>query len=181
MVKKLVIILLVILFLVGVAVYFRVEFKYTMVQNGQSTLILNKLKKAVKQPTDGVHPAEVNIAAVAEESGIAFATDYSLYDRYIWKACQEECINTEGFYRGYTEVLKQLHKEELWVYQQNKTKDRVATYIFDKEKTVVLQILKKTRARVSDHYNEIKNNDMKVAAVNLIKLIDEKIASMDSK
>jgi hypothetical protein len=181
MVKKLVILLIFILMLVGVAIFFRVEFKYMMVLNGQSTLILSKLKKAVKMAANNVTATEDHIAMVADESGIGFATDLSLYNNALFKQCAEACLNRPEFYRAYNKVLDQVHVEELWVYAQNKTKDRVAGYILNREKNLMLKTLQKSRAQISDGYSTILVLEQKQMALDTIKKIDEKIALLKEK
>ncbi|MBY0451681.1 MAG: hypothetical protein K2P92_01515 [Bdellovibrionaceae bacterium] len=181
MVKKLVIILIFILMLVGVAIFFRVEFKYMMVLNGQSTLILGKLKKAVKLPANNITTREDHIAAVADENGVGFATDLSLYNKALFKQCAEACLTKPEFYRAYNKILDQVHVEELWVYAQNKTKDRVASYILDREKNQLLKTLQKSRAQISDGYGTITALDQKQMALDTIKKIDDKIALIKAK
>ncbi len=181
MVKKLVIILVIILMLAGAGIYFRVEFKYMMVLNGQNTLILGKLKKAVKLPTDNVNTTEDHIAAVADENGVGFATDLSLYDKTLFTQCANECYERPSFYRAYGKILGQVHVEELWVFAQNKTKDRVAAYILNREKNQILKTLQKSRAKIADHYNAIKAPEHKQAAIDVVKKIDEKIAQISAK
>ena len=181
MVKKLVIILIMILMLVGAGIYFRVEFKYMMVLNGQNTLILGKLKKAIKAPANNVETTEDHIAAVADENGVGFATDLGLYDKTLFKHCGDDCFDRPSFYRAYAKILAQIHVEELWVYAQNKTKDRVATYILDREKNQILKTLQKSRAKISSHYGAIKTPEHKQAANDVVKQMDEKIAQISAK
>ena len=181
MVNKLVVSLVVILMVLGIAIYFRVEFKYMMVLNGRGTLLLGQLSKISKTPLAAGENPEDRIAEVAEKSGIHFATDYLILESALFKSCKDECLKRPAFYQDYIRLINQITIKNLWVVEQNRMKDNVAYYIQDREQNQFLNNFVTKRAYVSDSYNSISSYDLKEMALALIQAIDAKVMEIKKK
>lgn len=182
MVNKLVVSLILLLMLLGVAIYFRVEFKYAMVANNRNSFILKELNKAAKTKSiNDNETQEDKIYAVMEKNGIKFATDFILIEDYLFKACDPNCLNNPSFYKNYSKMIDQIKLKRLWVVKHNQLEDKVAYYIQDQEEQQFVDTFLKRRSYISDHYKNISNLDNKEQALALVKIIDNKIIELKKK
>ncbi|MGZ3725575.1 MAG: DUF3149 domain-containing protein [Pseudobdellovibrio sp.] len=181
MVNKLVVSLLVILFALGVVIYFRSEFKYKMVENNQDGRLVKELKTASIMPATPELSKEDRIYGVMEKNDIKFASDYLIVEDYLFKACSPDCLNSSSFYRNYMKIIEKVQVKRLWIVRQNKLKDKVSYFIQDKEEKQFLNDFSKKRALISDQYAQIKTNENKQMALELVKVIDSKIAELKKK
>ncbi len=181
MVNKLVISTLVILFVLGAAIYFRVEFKYMMVLNNRGSLILSLLKKADKDPLKPGESAEERIAAIGDSSGVKFATDYLIMENSLFKACKTECLKKAAFYKSYLKLISQIQIKKLWVVERNKMKDSVAYYIQEREENQFLNNFVSRRAYITENYEKIPSYELKELALSLTQAIDAKVMEIKKK
>ena len=181
MVNKLVVSLILLLMLLGVAIYFRVEFKYKMVAEGQNTQILNDLKKA---SIDALGPQETRldkIVQVADQHKIGFATDLQLLDSYLVKSCAEDCLKDPKYYESLKKLVDLVDLKKMWVVRKNWSKDTVAYYIQDQEVAVIKNTLLKRRSYIAEKYNDLPSYQLKETALTTIKAVDEKIKELQKK
>ena len=116
-----------------------------------------------------------------EKNDIKFASDYLIVEDYLFKVCNPDCLNSSSFYKNYMKIIDKIELKRLWVVKQNKLKDKVSYFIQDKEEKEFLTDFSKKRALISDQYNQIKTNEHKQMALDLIKIIDGKIAILKKK
>lgn len=181
MVNKLVVSLILILMLLGIAIYFRVEFKYKMVAEGQNIQIINDLKAIEKQTLSPAENRLVKIADVAVKHKIAFATDLQALDSHLFKACQPECQNDVKYYESLGKIISLVDLKKMWVVRKNWSKDTVAYFIQDQEVAVIKNILLKRREFIADKYAKLPSYEIKEVAMASIKTIDEKIKELQKK
>jgi hypothetical protein len=181
MVNKLVVSFIFILMLLGIAIYFRVEFKYKMVAEGQNIQILNDLKTLMKAEISASENRLEKIAHVGEKHKIAFATDLQTLDSYLFKACQPVCHTNSKYYENLTRLVALVDLKKMWVVRKNWSKDTVAYFIQDQEVAVIIRTLLKRREYIADHYIKLPNHELKEVAMTSIKSIDEKIKELQKK
>ena len=181
MVNKLVVSTLIILFVLGVAIYFRVEFKYMMVLNNRGSLILAELKKATKEPLTANENMEDRISAVGEKTGVKFATDYLLMESSLFKSCGAQCLSRPAFFKNYSKLISLIQIKKLWVVQHNRMKDSVAYFIQDREEQQFLNNFVSRRAYISDNYDKISSYENKEMALALTQTIDAKVMELKKK
>lgn len=181
MVNKLVSSIIVVLMLLGVAIYFRVEFKYMMVLNNRGSMLLDQLNKATKAPLAPQEQAEDRITSVAEKNGVKFATDYLLMENFLFKTCKEECVNKPAFYKNYIKLISQIKIKKLWVVEQNRLKDSVAYFIQEREETQLLSNFETRRLYISGSYDQLPSYDLKELSLSLIQAIDAKVMEIKKK
>jgi hypothetical protein len=180
-INKLVVAFLIILFILGVAIYFRVEFKYMMVLNGRGTLLLSELNKASKVPLAANESPEDRVSVVAEKNGVKFASDYLIMENSLFHACNPDCLKKPAFYKNYSKLISQIQLKKLWVVEQNKMKDSVAYYIQDREEKKFLDSFKSRRSYISDNYDKIPNYDLKEMAISVTQAIDAKVLELKKR
>ena len=181
MVNKLVVSLILILMLLGIAIYFRVEFKYKMVAEGQNIQIINDLKAIEKQqPAEGDNRLE-KIALVGEKHKIAFATDLQVLDKHLFNACKPNCHTEPKYYESLAKLVALVDLKKMWVVRKNWSKDTVAYFIQDQEVAVIKNTLLKRREYIADQYIKLPSYDLKEVAMASIKTIDEKIKELQKK
>jgi hypothetical protein len=181
MVNKIVSSIIFVLFLLGLAIYFRVEFKYMMVLNNRGSLILNQLSKALKDPVNQNENFEDRVAAIAEKNGVRFATDYMLMENFLFKSCKEECLNRPVFYKTYMKIIALIQIKKLWVVEQNRLKDSVAYYIQEREEKQFLNNFTTRRAFISENYTKLPSYDLKELALSLTQTMDAKVMEIRKK
>lgn len=181
MVNKLVVSLILILMLLGIAIYFRVEFKYKMVAEGQNIQILNDLKAIMKPEFSDAENRLEKIAQVGEKHKIAFATDLQALDNYLFKVCQPNCHTNSSYYANLNRVVDLIDLKKMWVVRKNWSKDTVAYFIQDQEVAVIKNTLLKRREYIADQYIKLPSYDLKEVAMASIKNIDEKIKELQKK
>ena len=181
MVNKLVVSFLVVLFILGIAIYFRSEFKYRMVENNQGSRLIKELKIASIMPETLELTKEDRIFQAMEKNEIKFATDYLIVEDYLFKSCDPNCLNSASFYKNYSKIIAKIQVKRLWIVRQNKLKDKVSYFIQDKEEKQFLSNFSKKRAFISENYNDIKTNENKQLALDLINVMDGKIAELKKK
>lgn len=181
MVNKLIYSILAVLFLLGAAIYFRVEFKYMMVLNNRGSLILTELGKAEKEAAASKESIENGIASVAEKNGVKFATDYLLMENRLFKSCSTTCLSRSEFYRSYIKLISQIKIKKLWVVERNIMKDSVAYFIQEREETQFLENFAKRRAYISENYEKIPSYELKELALSLTQAIDSKVMEIKKK
>lgn len=181
MVNKLVYSVIAVLFILGAAIYFRVEFKYMMVLNNRGSMVLSLLKKADKEPLKAGETAETRIAQVGEQNGVKFATDYLIMENALFKACKTECLSRAAFYRSYMKLIAQIKIKKLWVVERNIMKDSVAYFIQEREENQFLTNFTTRRAFISDNYDKIPSDELKELALSLTQAIDAKVMEIKKK
>lgn len=181
MVNKLVVSLILILMLLGIAIYFRVEFKYKMVAEGQNIQIVNDLKLLQKQELSAEENKLEKIAEIAEKHKIAFATDLQALDSYLFDACKPQCLNDVKYYSSLTRLVALVDLKKMWVVRKNWSKDTVAYFIQDQEVAVIKNTLLKRREFIADQYGKLPNYELKEVALASVKIIDEKIKELQKK
>ena len=181
MLNKLVSSIIIVLFLLGVAIYFRVEFKYMMVLNNRGSMLLDQLNKEVKSKLEPQELVEDRILTVAEKNGVKFATDYLLMENFLFKTCKEECITKPSFYRNYIKLISQIKIKKLWVVEQNKLKDSVAYFIQEREEKQLLGNFEARRLFISENYDKLPSYDLKELSLSLTQAIDAKVMEIKKK
>lgn len=181
MVNKLVVSLILILMLLGIAIYFRVEFKYKMVAEGQNIQILNDLKAIEKQQLSPDENILDKVAQVAEKHKIAFATDLQALDKHLFKACQPNCHTNAKYYENLARLVALVDLKKMWVVRKNWSKDTVAYFIQDQEVAVIIATLLKRREYIADQYIKLPSYELKEVAMASIKTIDGKIKELQKK
>lgn len=181
MVNKLVVSFILILMLLGIAIYFRVEFKYKMVAEGQNIQILNDLKVIEKQELKPNENLLEKIAVVGEKHKIAFATDLQALDNHLFKACKPNCHTDAKYYESLNRLVALIDLKKIWVVRKNWSKDTVAYFIQDQEVAVIKTTLLKRREYIADQYIKLPSYDLKEVAMASIKTIDNKIKELQQK
>jgi gamma-glutamyltranspeptidase len=181
MVNKLVVSLILILMILGIAIYFRVEFKYKMVAEGQNMQILKDLKAVEKMQLKPEESRLEKIAEVGEKHKIAFATDLQALDNHLFNACKPECHVDSKYYKNFSRLVALVDLKKMWVVRKNWSKDTVAYYIQDQEVAVIKNTLLKRREYIADQYAKLPNYELKEVAMASIKTIDEKIKELQKK
>lgn len=167
--------------LLGVAIYFRVEFKYKMVAEGQNIQILNDLKAIEKQELKPDENILEKIALVGEKHKIAFATDLQALDNHLYKSCQPDCYTNAKYYESLGKLVALVDLKKMWVVRKNWSKDTVAYFIQDQEVAVIKTTLLKRREYIADHYIKLPSYELKEVAMASIKTIDNKIKELQKK
>ena len=181
MVNKLVVSLILILMILGIAIYFRVEFKYAMVANNRNSLYLRDLNNALNSTKNDNTSKQDKVISVMEKNGIKFSTDYILVEDYLYKSCEPNCLTSLSFYENYEKLINQVQVKRLWVVKHNQLKDKVAYFIQDKEEKQFKENFLKRREYISNQYKNINELDLKQKSLNLIKSIDAKLAELNKK
>jgi len=181
MLNKLIYSTLAVLFILGAAIYFRVEFKYMMVLNSRGSEVLSQLKKAEKEPLKPGETNEERIASIGEKNGVKFATDYLIMENTLFKACKAECLKRASFYKGYLRLIGQIKMKKLWVVERNIMKDSVAYFIQEREENQFLNNFASRRAYITDNYEKIPSDDLKELALSLTQAIDAKVMEIKKK
>ena len=169
MVNKLIFSILFLLMLLGVAIYFRSEFKYSTMARSHAMGLNSKMKEAGN--------AEAIVDTMEQNKGIVFATDFVQGEKQLAKLCKPDCLNAPEYYAAYGRLVESIHPEKLWAYK-NLFKDKVTTFIFQKEKQKLSDELFKNRMYFSDNYKSVKSDQQKGILLELVKKIDLKITEL---
>ena len=181
MVNKLVVSFILLLMLLGIAIYFRVEFKYKMVAEGQNVQIINDLKAIEEQDLKPDESRLEKIAQVAEKHKIAFATDLQALDNHLFKACDPSCYSDPKYHESLARLVALVDLKKMWVVRKNWSKDTVAYFIQDQEVAVIKNILLKRRQSIADQYAKLPSYELKEVAMASIKTVDAKIKELQKK
>jgi hypothetical protein len=160
-------------FLLGVAIYFRVEFKFGMVKENHSEN-LNSTLSEIKKMSNKVEKLNF-VTNNLQNFGIAFANDFKLFDQALYEACNPNCLEISEFYTAVSKVLDNLERNKMWVVRKNRTKDSVAYYIQSIEEAQIIQILSDRKKYFIDSQLSIKSDEMRLKSATTIALIDTKI------
>ena len=176
MVNRIVVSLIMILMLLGVAIYFRVEFKYGMAAKNHSQILADELSRA--KSAAGETERLSSVLKTAQKFGIAFADDYKIIDEALVDACRPKCFAMAEFYDSVDKVVEMIERKKMWVVRKNRTKDSVANYIQNTEEAEIIQTLLVRRTYISDGYSSIASFDLREKALASINLIDAKIKEL---
>jgi len=181
MVNKLVYSVIAILFILGVAIFFRVEFKYMMVLNNRGSEVLSLIKKANKEPLKAGETMEDRIAVIGEQAGVRFATDYLIMENSLFKSCKTECLKKAEFFKSYIKLISQIKIKKLWVVARTIMKASVSYLIQEREENQFLNNFTSKREWITENYEKIPSYELKELALSLTQAIDAKVMEIKKK
>lgn len=170
MLNKLIFSVLFLLFLLGLLIYFRTEFKYTTMAKSHATGLNTKMQNADSA-------AEI-IDTVEKNKGVTFASDFSLGEKKLAKLCSADCLNSPEYYEAYGKLVDNIRPEKLWAFKENKFGDSATKFVLQQEKRKLSSELYKNRMYFSDNYKSVKSDNLKAELLGLVKKIDAKIAEL---
>jgi hypothetical protein len=170
MLNKLIFSVLFLLFLLGVLIYFRTEFKYTTMAKSHATGLGTKMQNAGTA-------AEI-VETVEKNKGVSFASDFILGEKKLARLCNSDCLNSADYYAAYGRLVDNIKPEKLWAFKENKFGDSATKFILQQEKRKLESELYKNRMYFSDNYKSVTSDSLKEELLNMVKKLDSKIEEL---